>query len=431
MNEKDSLDMWSFEFHAPFCDMENILQRAAEAQDTELFPVECEIDEDDIESDIIYALPGKTTQGVRLTKESDGEYFLTVHSLATRAEIDFAFEFMRMLDEEGVVLTCGDDDADLSDDAKEEMWEACLENMVRFLVYDDSFMVVEGVFEPYRVFGKFLKDKYQGLDRRSLAIAAMDDFTSLQTAALLLERFGGATITSEDGKERKAMVIYNRDGIGTVEDRFILQTSSGVKLTTPHDFFETCAGCESISRIDAVTFIMKEMPKDEWDAICIAVPGDFMNEPRTFLLRWNPAISSFRMEDYQEALARFKGEWQMDWSVYDWKEARKGDRFFMLREGDGVNPGIIFRGVFASDPYEDEDWAGTDRKRHYVEIECWDAKRPDETPWITPEELDDYNPGVDWRSGHSGELLSPEHANRLEGLWHHAKTQGPADTKED
>lgn len=415
--------MWSFEFHAPFLDMGKMVRRAAEVLETDFFPVECEIDDEEVESDVIYALPGKTTQGVRLTKEIDDEYILTVHSLSTRAEIEFAFELMRLLyEEEEVEVMCGDDAVDLTDEAMDEMWDACLENMVRFLVHDDSFMVVEGVFETYRIYGRFLKDKYPGLDRRSLAIAAMDDFTSLQTAALLLERFGGASITSQEGEEHKAMVIYNRDGIGTVEERFILQTTSGVKLTTPHDFFETCAGCECISRIDAVTFIMKQMPKDEWDAICIAVPGDFLSEPRTFLLRWNPAISSFRLDEYEDVLTRFKGEWQMDWSVRDWKEARKGDRFFMLREGDGVNPGIIFRGLFASDPYEDDDWRGTDTKRHYVEIECWDARRPDEAPWITPEELDDYDPGPDWRNGHSGELLTPEQANRLEGLWHHAKT---------
>lgn len=415
--------MWSFEFHAPLVDMQDALRQAADSEETDLFPVECEIEDDDVKSDVIYALPGKTTQGVRLTEETDDEYVLTVHSLATRAEIDFAFALMRILDgDHGVVVTCGEEEADLTDEAKDIMWVECLRNMIRFLKHDDSFMVVEGVFESYRIFGKFLKDKYPDLDRRELAFAAMEDFTSLQTAALLLERFGGATIMSQEGEEHKAMVIYNRDGIGMVEDRFILQTASGVKMCTPHDFFETCAGCESLSRIDAVTFIMKEMPKDEWDAICIAVPGEFLNEPRTFLLRWNPAISSFRMDEYEDVLVRFKGEWQMDWSIRDWKDARKGDRYFMLREGDGVNPGIIFRGIFASDPYEDDDWAGSEEKKHYVEIECWDARRPDEAPWITPEELDAYNPGPDWRSGHSGELLTPEQANRLEGLWHHAKT---------
>lgn len=417
------MEIWFFEFNIGSIFLPDIVVHAAESLGSDILPIDCDTDEEDAVSDIIYVLPGNTTQGIRVTVEPDGECLLAIHPLSSRMEIDLAFDVMRHLANGlGIEVTIDDEEADLSDEAKDDIWNACLSNMMLCFEHDDSFMVVEGVFEQYRVYGRFLRDRYPELDDRGLAAAAMEDFAMLQTACLCLERFGGASIKTQDDEDHRALVIYNRDGVGTVEDRFILQTSSGVKIATPHDFFDTCSDSDSIVRVDAVSFIMRKMPNDEWDAICIAVPGDFMNEPRTFLLRWNPAISSFRMEDYLDAIGRFKDGWQMDWSIHDWKDARKGDRFFMLREGDGVNPGIIFRGLFASDPYEDDDWRGTDTKRHYVEIECWDAKHPDEAPWITPEELDEYNPGPDWRSGHSGELLPPEQANRLEGLWHHAKT---------
>lgn len=51
----------------------------------------------------------------------------------------------------------------------------------------------------------------------------------------------------------------------------------------------------------------------------------------------------------------------MNWSVYEWEKAHKGDHYYMLRTGDD-KAGIVFRGVFTSDPYPGEDWAGNGKK---------------------------------------------------------------------
>jgi len=53
----------------------------------------------------------------------------------------------------------------------------------------------------------------------------------------------------------------------------------------------------------------------------------------------------------------------------------KGDLFYMLRVG-GDNDGIVFQGDFISEPYEDKDWAGTTKKRHYVDIGCYNLAEP-------------------------------------------------------
>ena len=72
----------------------------------------------------------------------------------------------------------------------------------------------------------------------------------------------------------------------------------------------------------------------------------------TFLLRWNPAISSYTMERLDNDMNEWaEGYWadDFDWSVHEWQRARKGDRFFMVRVGEG-NTGLFAAGRFTSNP---------------------------------------------------------------------------------
>ncbi len=43
------------------------------------------------------------------------------------------------------------------------------------------------------------------------------------------------------------------------------------------------------------------------------------------------------------------------------------DDYIMVRVGEGPN-GMVNHGEFLSDSYEGDDWAGTTKKRHYVDI---------------------------------------------------------------
>lgn len=140
------------------------------------------------------------------------------------------------------------------------------------------------------------------------------------------------------------------------------------------------------------------------------------DRPHTFILRWNPAISSFKMEHYRDAISKYPEGWCCNWSVYEYEKAQEGDFFYMVRVGEG-NTGVVFRGEFESDPYEGEDWAGTDRKRFYVDISCFNCSDPDEPARITAAELQEAIPQIDWMHGHSGVLLSDEQAEKLDRFW--------------
>lgn len=138
-----------------------------------------------------------------------------------------------------------------------------------------------------------------------------------------------------------------------------------------------------------------------------------------FLLRWNPAISSYSLADLDKDMNDYaQGYWDFNfnWSVYEWEKAHKGDRFFLLRVGEG-NTGIIAAGRFTSEPFKDDDWAKKDREVYYMNMEFEAIFHPERSAIITPEELEKEIGGVNWRSGHSGELLEKENATKLELLW--------------
>ena len=107
---------------------------------------------------------------------------------------------------------------------------------------------------------------------------------------------------------------------------------------------------------------------------------------------------------------------ELNWSVYEWEDAAIGDRFYMMRVGD-EKAGFVFRGHFISTPYTADDWAGSNRQRHYVDLLCVEPVTPKTKPDLSLEKLKAALPEINWASGHSGVLLPKEVAENLEELW--------------
>ena len=140
-------------------------------------------------------------------------------------------------------------------------------------------------------------------------------------------------------------------------------------------------------------------------------------EPKKYLMRWNPSISSFKEQDYKECVDNMEdGKFRLNWSIYEWEEARRGDMFYMLRVGDD-KAGIAFNGYFLSDPYTGDDWAGSKKRRCYVDMVCQNTADPEEVPFISLEKLKEAIPEYNWEKGHSGELLSEDVREKLDKLW--------------
>ena len=138
--------------------------------------------------------------------------------------------------------------------------------------------------------------------------------------------------------------------------------------------------------------------------------------PRKYLMRWNPSISSFTESDYEDCLENMEhGMFRMNWSIYEWEEARRGDIFYMLRVGDNKT-GIVFSGLIVSDPYVMDDWAGSSKRRLYVDLVCMNAIIPNDKPMVSLEVLQTAIPEFNWAKGHSGVLLPDSIAEKMVGL---------------
>lgn len=151
-----------------------------------------------------------------------------------------------------------------------------------------------------------------------------------------------------------------------------------------------------------------------WEVEFEIVP--LLAEPKKYLMRWNPSISSFTESDYENCLGHMvHGMFRKNWSIYEWEEARRGDMFYMLRVGDG-KAGIAFSGLIVSDPYVMDDWAGSSKRRLYVDLVCMNAIAPDEKPIVSLEMLQTSIPEFNWAKGHSGILLPDNVAEKIVGL---------------
>ena len=106
-----------------------------------------------------------------------------------------------------------------------------------------------------------------------------------------------------------------------------------------------------------------------------------------------------------------------DWSIWDHQKAHIGDKFYMIRTGEGAN-GVVMRGTIIGQPYPDEDWSGKGRKVYYIRMSLTNMIHPDRSPLLlTTDELTEAIPDFNWEEGHSGEILSDSQADKLEDVW--------------
>lgn len=136
---------------------------------------------------------------------------------------------------------------------------------------------------------------------------------------------------------------------------------------------------------------------------------------KTFILEWRPSISSYKMEDFCEEL-HVLGYGEFNWSVYDWKSARSGDNFYMIKCGEGCT-GVVMKGYFISEPYLASDWSGQQREVHYMDMRPLVMVNPDKCPVITTAQLEEAMPQFQWNGGHSGRELGAEYTRILDRMW--------------
>lgn len=139
---------------------------------------------------------------------------------------------------------------------------------------------------------------------------------------------------------------------------------------------------------------------------------------KTFILFWNPAISTWKLEDCKSMIDREESFNSFDsiWSVWEHEQAHEGHRFFMVRCGEG-NTGICESGHFSSEPHRGEDWSGKGREVYYVELDIDVMIDTESCPILTTDILQREMPDFDWTGGHSGRVLPAKYEEKIESLW--------------
>lgn len=156
------------------------------------------------------------------------------------------------------------------------------------------------------------------------------------------------------------------------------------------------------------------------------VPANFFQSPtqpgrgydekqNTFVLMWNPDTSAITMEQYVENIRTF-GEEKLYLSIHDWKEAKMGDRFYIICTGDDYMS-VVMSGTLGSHPYISPLYKGKGKKTYVVNLSPNMMLNPQTAPRLTVEELEAVVPDFMWRGGYSGRCLSKAQAEAMEKLY--------------
>ena len=140
-----------------------------------------------------------------------------------------------------------------------------------------------------------------------------------------------------------------------------------------------------------------------------------MENKKVFILEWNPAISSYKFEQFEKDFPQIL-DYNFNWSIWDWEKAKDGDQFYLIKCGEG-NTGIVLAGNFCCDPYAGEDWSGKGRPTHYIDMELNCVIHPDKAPMLTTQQLEEAMPEFQWNGGHSGREVPMAYALKLEEMW--------------
>lgn len=141
----------------------------------------------------------------------------------------------------------------------------------------------------------------------------------------------------------------------------------------------------------------------------------------TYLLTWSP--KKWRWTDLPRRISeiRRKGYCVSDWSCGNNKSINRGDRLFLLRQGEEPR-GIVGAGWADSEPYEEVHWreekARAGRTTMYLTVR-WEQLLNPETESIFPREWLNESPlsKVNWNTQISGITIRPEVAEVLAERW--------------
>ena len=402
----------------------------------------------------------ESLRGIEVNKEDDG-YEIRICTCSSRADYSLFIKTVVIMQELTGELGYTENEERI--ESPHEMFnEEWLENefysayrLLRILVkHADSAIVMQGMFESFCVGPKMLID-----NDISLYLSSDDDkdkwerlicyLTIIQwKLADLKSTHSQLALCDSKGDKHAMSIIYIKDNqvldfdyisyaplMGFVNldtDDFLVirfkDLHKAIKITEYKTSFSkfdeyqliVCPK-ENSSRIismEEINEIIATAKRYELKEISIGdnFPGDDYDEHQnTFIFTWDAENSDITLDEYVESIQNFHiGHFER--KIYEWKEAKMGDKFYVVKVGDG-KLGIVMAGVLGSHPYISPDWNGRGRKPYKVELKPSLMLNPDNVPMLSTEVLEENIPDFMWRGGYSGRLLENRQAKVLEKLY--------------
>jgi hypothetical protein len=361
-----------------------------------------------------------SSQGVNIKHMIGGNIIVELPWLASQMDVRLCYAYLnavkkvhrgaRIMDEEdkGVKLT--------EADAKEE-WQQRWQNMDEIINKGEK-LVVAGAVRDFHL----NPAKYIGRDEATNRIGeAFDDLVAIQWANLdaINVREEKRHITEEE-ELSSIRVVDNQEDVFIGACQFVgMMKGNTCKMVKFEDFCHLMKKQDEFQLLDDAQALLNKMDDEQWNELFDRAGGILReNFRKTFIMRWNTDISNYTLSEFEDAMEDFFDEgFYYDWSIWDYQKAHIGDKFYMIRTGDGAN-GVVMRDTIIGTPYPDEDWSGKGRKVYYIRMSLTNMIHPERTPLLlTTDELTEAIPDFNWKEGHSGEILSNTQADKLEEVW--------------
>lgn len=361
-------------------------------------------------------IEGLSTQGITIKQMIGGCVIVELPWLASEADVRLCYACLNAIKKthRASRITEEDErDAKLSDFDAQEAWCQRSHNMVE-LLRRGEIVVITGVtrdfyLDPSKYGGRGVMDVFN--DFATLQWTNLNVINAMEEKRHIIEEEDLSTLR----------VIDNAQDVFVGACRFVgMMKGNTCKMITFDDFCQLFEDVEEFRLMDAAQFFLDKMEEDEWSQLYDKAKGIIReNFRKTFIMRWNTDISNYKLSEFEDTMEEFDDEgFYYDWSIWDYQKAHVGDRFYMIRTGNGKN-GIVMRGTIIGAPYPDEDWSGKGRKVYYIRMALTHMIHPDKSPQLlTTEELTNGISDYNWNDGHSGELLSDIQAAKLEDMWH-------------
>lgn len=137
---------------------------------------------------------------------------------------------------------------------------------------------------------------------------------------------------------------------------------------------------------------------------------------KTFILDWLQGMSDYSEEQFRSDFREIEFG-SVQWCLHSRTDIRSGDNFYMVRSGEGPQ-GIVMKGFFLCDPYQEDNWTDHQRGIYRVCLQPTFMVMPDHPKGIlTVDELESAMPSFPWRGSLSGQELSEEQRAQLDAMW--------------